>query len=105
MSSNSALLRHQAARTQLHLSRSEEPFDGAVDPYQLFVPALAGSGTLGSGKHSVQRLARGHEQAVALRPAEAHVAAYFGQPDAADELPLRCPYRYTAVTHAATGIA
>src|SRR3954462_5115806 len=43
---------------------------------------------LRGGIHGVERLARGHEQAVALGAAEADVAAHLGQPDTADELAI-----------------
>ena len=53
----------------------------------------------------VERLARRHEQAVALGPAEADVAADLGQADAADQLALRGPHRDAAVADGAAGVA
>ena len=53
----------------------------------------------------IQRLTGRHEQAVALRPAEADIAADFGQPAASDQLVLRVLHRHAAVAHAAAGIA
>src|SRR5438105_15947084 len=60
---------------------------------------------LRGGIHGVERLARGHEQAVALGAAEADVAAHLGQADPADELAVRRPYRHAAIAHLAPGIA
>src|SRR6266446_10279429 len=65
----------------------------------------AGCGALGGGVDGVERLARGHEQAVALGAAEADVAAHLGQADAADQLAGRRPYRHAAIAHGAAGIA
>src|ERR1700716_1125720 len=65
----------------------------------------ARSCTLGGGIHRVERLARGHEQPVALGAAEADVAAHLGQADPADQLAVRRPYRHAAITHVAAGIA
>src|SRR5437899_6312886 len=45
----------------------------------------------------IQRLARGHEEAVTLGTSEAEVAADLGQPDAADELAFRRPDGHAAV--------
>src|SRR6202163_5160044 len=59
---------------------------------------------LRGGIHGVERLARGHEQAVALGAAKADVAAHLGQADPADELAIRRPYRHTAIAHVAAGI-
>src|SRR5713226_7341717 len=66
---------------------------------------LTGRGALRRGVGRVERLARGHEQAIALGTTEAHVAADLGQPDAPDELALRRPHRHPAVAHAAAGVA
>src|SRR5690349_13474716 len=66
---------------------------------------LARSCALRGGIHGVERLARGHEQAVTLGAAEADVATYFGQADAADQLAFRRPHRHTAIADGATGIA
>src|SRR3954453_4886714 len=55
--------------------------------------------------HRIERLARGHEQAVALGAAEADVAAHFGQPDAAEELAVRRPRRHAAIADGAARIA
>src|SRR5207253_1459350 len=60
---------------------------------------------LRGGIHGVERLARGHEQAVALGAAEADVAAHLGQADATDELAGRGPHRDAAIADVATGIA
>src|SRR5689334_11717918 len=67
--------------------------------------ALARRGALCRREHRVQRLARRHEQAIALRAAEAHVAADLRQANAADELALRGPYRDAAVADRATRVA
>src|SRR5205807_904910 len=64
----------------------------------------ARSCALRGGIHGIERLARGHEQTVALGAAEADVAAYLGQTDTADELAVRRPYRHTAIAHVAAGI-
>src|SRR5207244_12345231 len=53
----------------------------------------------------VQRLAGGHEQPVALGPAEADVAARLRQPDPPDELALRVPHRHPAVAERAPAVA
>jgi hypothetical protein len=45
---------------------------------------------LGLAIEGVDRLARGHEQAVALLAAETHVGAALGQQDAADYLAGHC---------------
>src|SRR5215471_4618821 len=67
--------------------------------------ASTGRGALGSDVDRVQRLAAGHEQPVALRPTEAHVAAHFGQADATDQLALRIPHRHAAITDAPARVA
>ena len=48
--------------------------------------ASAGGGALRRDLKHVERLARSHEQAIALGAAETQIGAYFGQPDAADQL-------------------
>ena len=53
----------------------------------------------------VERLARGHEEPVALGAAEAEIAAHFGQANPADELAVRRPHRDAAVAHVAPGVA
>src|SRR5262245_19125818 len=55
--------------------------------------------------HRIERLARSHEQAVALGAAEADVAADFGQANAADQLAFRSPHGNPAVADGAAGIA
>src|SRR3954451_15154868 len=65
----------------------------------------ARSGALRGRVHGIERLARRHEQAIALRAAEADVTAHFGQPDAAEQLALRRPRRHAAVADGAAGIA
>src|SRR6266567_7531459 len=65
----------------------------------------ARGGALRGGVDGVERLARCHEQAVALGAAEADVAAHLGQADAADELAGRRPHRHAAITDSAAGIA
>src|SRR5258708_7672834 len=60
---------------------------------------------LRGGIHRVERLARGHEQAVALGAAEADVAAHLGQADAADQLAGRIPHRHAVIADVAAGIA
>src|SRR5258708_1730074 len=55
--------------------------------------------------HGVERLARGHEQAVTLGASEADVATHLRQADAADQLAFRRPHRHAAVTDRTPGIA
>src|SRR5438552_5028367 len=62
-------------------------------------------GALRRGIHGVERLARGHEQAVTLGAAEADVAAHLGQADPADQLAGRVPHRHAAIADMAPGIA
>jgi hypothetical protein len=62
-------------------------------------------GSLRGDVDRVERLARRHEQAVALGAAEAKIGADLGQPNTADELARRRPYRHAAIAHSATGIA
>src|ERR1700737_593081 len=50
------------------------------------LPSLPARRALGADVERIERLARGHEQAVALEAAEADVGAALGQLDAADEL-------------------
>src|SRR5262245_11951954 len=66
---------------------------------------LSRRGALRLDVHGVQRLAGRHEEAVALGPAEAHVAADLGQADASDDLALRRPHRDPAVADAAPRVA
>src|SRR5215218_1419296 len=66
---------------------------------------LARACTLRGRVHRIERLARGHEQAVSLGAAEADVAAHFGKPDAAEQLAVRRPGRHTAVADGTAGIA
>src|SRR5829696_10043456 len=65
----------------------------------------ARSCALRSRIHGVDRLTRGHEQAVALGAAEGDVAAHLGQADAAEQLAFRRPYRHAAIADVAAGIA
>jgi hypothetical protein len=60
---------------------------------------------LGGGIHGVERLARDHEQAVALGAAKADVAAHLRQADPADQLAFRRPYRHATIADVAAGIA
>src|SRR5438132_14087478 len=60
---------------------------------------------LRGGIHGIERLARGHEQAIALGAAETDVAAHLGQADPADQLAVRRPHRHTAIADVAAGIA
>src|SRR5262245_59263168 len=66
---------------------------------------LARGRALGSGVERVEGLAGGHEETIALGPAEADVAADLGDADAADELALRRPHRHAAVSHVASRVA
>src|SRR6266571_6067649 len=75
--------------------------DGAVAPFE----RLPGRRPLGAEVDRVERLAGGHEQAVALGAAEADVAADLREADASDELALRSPDGHAAVAHGAAGIA
>src|SRR3954468_22559094 len=62
-------------------------------------------GTLRCRVHGVDRLTRGHEQAVAFGTAEGDVAANFGQANAADQLAVWRPDRHAAVADSAACIA
>src|SRR5258705_551820 len=53
----------------------------------------------------IQRLARAHEQPVALRPAERDVRADLGEADAANQLPLRIPDRDAVIAKLAARVA
>jgi hypothetical protein len=59
----------------------------------------ARSRALRRGIHGVERLARGHEKAVALGTAEAGVAAHLGQPNPIDQLAVRRPCCDAAIAH------
>src|SRR5215472_15311874 len=61
--------------------------------------------TLGPDIDRVERLARRHEEAVALGPAKAQVGGGLGKADAADQLALRGPHGHSAVTQIAAAIA
>src|ERR1700722_19770260 len=52
----------------------------------------ARGGTLGVDEDRVDRLARGHEQPIALGSAEADVGAHFGQTNPPDQLAGWVPY-------------
>src|SRR3982751_718854 len=67
--------------------------------------ASARSGALRCRVHGVERLARGHEQAVALRATESDVAADLGQADTAEQLAFRRPHGDAAIADGAAGIA
>src|SRR6266568_6116725 len=73
--------------------------------YRATANRSAWSCALRGGIHGVERLARRHEQAVALGAAEADVAAHLGQADPADELAVRRPNRHAAIADVAAGIA
>src|SRR5438445_12467339 len=62
-------------------------------------------GALGVDVHGVERLARGHEQAVPLWAAETEVAAHFRQTNPADEPSVRRPDGDAAIADRASGIA
>src|SRR5881394_2240932 len=66
---------------------------------------LARSCALRRGIDGIERLARGHEQAVTLGAAEADVATHLRQTDAAEQLALRRPHRHAAITHRTPGVA
>ena len=53
----------------------------------------------------IDGLTCGHEQAVALRPAETDIAAHFWQADAAQQLAVRPPRRHAVVADGAAGVA
>src|SRR5688572_29160558 len=65
----------------------------------------ARASSLCGGVVRVQRRARGHEQAVALRPAKRDVAYDFGDANAAPQSAVRAPDRDTAVPDIAAGVA
>src|SRR6266567_1836167 len=65
----------------------------------------ARGGALRGGVDGVERLARGHEQAVAFGAAEADVAAHLGQTDATDQLAFRRPHRHAAIADGAASVA
>src|SRR5688500_18815275 len=52
--------------------------------------------------HRVERLARGHEEPVALRTTERDVAADFGKTDPAEQLAVGIPHGDAAVAETAT---
>src|SRR5580704_12088771 len=66
---------------------------------------LARRCALGRGIYRVDRLARRHEQAVALGAAEADVAAHLGQPNAPEKLAVRRPYGHAIIADVPAGIA
>src|SRR4029450_1320315 len=68
-------------------------------------PRLSGRGALGRDVERVDRLARRHEQAIAVRAAECEVAADLGKANPAEELPGRIPDRDAAVAERAAGVA
>src|SRR5262245_26249566 len=80
-----------ASRTPPHAERGEE--------------YSARRGALDTDIQGVERLARRHEQAIALGSAEADVAADLGQADAADQLAFGIPNRDAAVADIAPGVA
>jgi hypothetical protein len=53
-----------------------------------FKARITRSSALSRDLHHVKRLAPCHEQPVALWAAEAEIGAYFGQPNASDQLAL-----------------
>src|SRR5262250_3360936 len=65
---------------------------------------LGGPRSLGSDVERVERLARRHEETIALGSAEADVRAGFRKPDAPDELALGRPHRHPAVAEVATSV-
>src|SRR5262249_52333961 len=54
--------------------------------------ALARRRPLGAEVDGIERLARGHEQPVALGSSKADIAAHLGQADAADQFAFGCPH-------------
>ena len=60
---------------------------------------------MGCGIDGVNRLARDHEQSIALGAAEGDIGADFGQANAADQFAFWVPHRDAAVTHRASGVA
>src|SRR5918993_4341865 len=67
--------------------------------------SLAGRRPLGVDVNGVEGLARGHEEAVPLRPAEGDVRAGFGQANAPEQRAGRVPDRDATVADAAPRIA
>src|SRR5688572_32936998 len=65
----------------------------------------AGRGALGVHVHRIQRLARGHEQPIALGPAEGDVRTDLRQADPAEQRRRRAPHRDAAIADAAPGVA
>src|SRR5258708_20807464 len=61
---------------------------------------LAAWDALGFDIHGVDRLAGGHEQAIALAAAEAEVGAALGQQDAADQRAVRPAHGHTILSPA-----
>src|SRR6266487_3449049 len=85
---------------------------GVVNPAANGTGSLPGSSTASCRScalcvhiHRVERLARGHEQAIALLAAETKIAAHFGKPDPAHQLALRRPDGHAAVADSATRVA
>src|SRR5947208_830289 len=63
-------------------------------------------GALRRDEHRVERLPRGHEEPIALRPSERDVGAHLGQADPAQQLAVRIPHGDAAVAEpASAGIA
>src|SRR5208283_4053381 len=65
----------------------------------------AGRGALGLHLQHVQRLARAHEEVVALRPAEGEVGAHLGEADAADEFSVGVVNEHPRVAERRVGAA
>src|SRR5215510_2796689 len=66
---------------------------------------LGGPRALSGDVKRVERLARRHEESIALGSAEADVPAHFRKPDATDELALGVPHRHPAVAQVASRVA
>ena len=64
---------------------------------------LARSCALRGGIYGVERLARGHEQAVTLGAAKGDVTAHLGKADAAEQLAFRRPHRHAAIPDGTAG--
>src|SRR5579871_6281375 len=68
-------------------------------------PQSSGRRALGLGLEDIERLAGGHEQAVALRPAKGEIGAYFGQTNTADQLAGRVEHQNPGIAQRRIGTA
>src|SRR4029077_4146440 len=101
---------HRAGDLRRRRRLADEPGGPARDPDRVDSlqtrRRLRRRGSLRGDVEGVERLAPAHEEAVALRTAEADVGADLREPDAADELALRRPHGHAAISEPApAGVA